>query len=642
MSNVIPIMQLPTTTTGLYEVQWRDYLKVKNYDPDINNMCSNCQKDQIDKFGKITIQCTGLKSLTDEVIDENPLIFDNLDDDELDLMKQIYDPYYWADKNIDIKQENLKKRMFKQRWYQESIVKCSSNRKVVRCGRRAGKTFSVALDVLHRMMTRSNYRVLMVAPFQTQAKELSDTIRKLIKVLNPDYGGWGNIVERSVTTPVHEIKFYNGSVFKAFTAGANGAGATRGQGADLIILDEADFLSQEAFNAILAILMDTPDTEMIVTSTPYGENVLYKLAQMPEYREFHFPSFVLPHYSDKLDKDLRDGSDVAGYIQEIQAEFGLDTTVVFQPEFINQSKNIVTNSDSDVFINRQDYILILGCDWNGDKVGTRICIVGLHKKTGAISIVKMDNVKKEGWTQVEAVNKIVSLNRMYDLDHIYVDEGFGESNVQQLKLVAINNYGRLPYDHPDLKLDSVVAVNFASTLELKDVVTGEIRKKYYKNFMVETVNRSLESGILALGDPQCVGIIAQMKNYIVKSTSANGRKIYTAKDEEIGDHDLDAYMMAIMGLHLEYESMLDKTVLSTVQILPFAKLDSTGYNSTNTVEKRLSSDELQTMTSQLFYSYKNNKPTKGRTSSLSSGRTMGLTHGRGGFSRSTSLYSRNK
>lgn len=614
-SNIGKTEPMPNSVMALYELDWREYLKRKNYNKDINKMCELCKKDQIKKHGKITIKCSGLRDINTYLPKE---MLYNFDEEEIQKLREMINPYEWASNNLDILQEDPEKRMFKYRWYQEQYVRCTADRKTIRCGRRAGKTFGISIDVTHRIVEQPGYRVLVVTPYLTQAKEMSDTVRKMLRKLSPNIGSWDDLVERSVSSPNHEIVLKNGSTFKAFTAGGSDAGSVRGQGADLIILDEADFITQEAVNAITAILADNPNTELICTSTPFGENLLYKLAQSPEYKEFHYPSFVLPHYNDDLDKDIRNSTDVTGYIQEFQAEYGVASNSVFQSEFIESSRQKESPELNEYIVNRDKYILALGCDWNGDKVGTRICIVAYHKDTGELSIARLDNIAKEGWTQIAAVQKIIELNRHYRLDHIYVDEGFGESNVQQLKLHAIDNYGVLPIDHPDLMLDSVVAVNFASTLELRDIVTGEIRKKYYKNFMVETLNRALENGLLILGGKRCDDMVKQMKNYVIKSTSASGRKIYEAKDSEIGDHDLDAYMLGVTAIHLEHDSILDKRKLSHIQILPIAKTNTKGYNVNSEITGRMSDSDLSESNS-LFHSYKRNLPSRSRSESLMNG-----------------------
>lgn len=567
----------------LYEMPWREYLKHKNYDTDIGNMCKNCQREQIRKYGEITIKCSGPKDIS--VLDQN--IVANMNSDELDEIKQAMSPVYWAEKNIDVNQQDPTKRLYVNRWYQSMQITCSASKKAIRCGRRSGKSYGLGIDIANRLVQNSNYQILVVTPFLSQAKELTNVVKKILRSLGDTIGTWDDLVERSVTSPYQEIQMKNGSTFKAFTAGNDNANAVRGQGAHLIIIDEADFLTQEAFDSITAILMDKPNTEIICTSTPMGEGLLYKFANSKDYKEFHFPSFCIPHYNDDMDKEFRNSLSMMAYIQEIMAEFGLSDNSVFDTDLVNRSTLIGTSESlHNVITNRNRYIVSLGCDWNADKVGTRICVIAYNKIEHKVIIANLSNVRREGWTQVAAIDKIVELNRLYTPDYIYVDEGFGEANVQQLKLIAVNLFGKVPADHPDLKLRDVVPVNFSSTLELRDVMTGEIRKKYFKNFIVETTKRALETGLLAFKDPISAPIVEQMKNYIIKSRAANGRETYEAKSQEIGDHDLDAFMIALAGLQLNENSILDTRRYSNVTILPLEKRGTEAYNNSDKIEKR--------------------------------------------------------
>lgn len=903
------------------------------------------------------------------------------------------------------------------------VHNCSASKKAIRCGRRSGKSYGLGIDIANRLVQNSNYQILVVTPFLSQAKELTNVVKKILRSLGDTIGTWDDLVERSVTSPYQEIQMKNGSTFKAFTAGNDNANTVRGQGAHLIIIDEADFLTQEAFDSITAILMDKPNTEIICTSTPMGEGLLYKFSNSKDYKEFHFPSFVIPHYDDDMDKELRNSLSMMAYIQEIClreneevltkhgkkyiqdiksgdivfdknmnpvkvwqsarktghkeilkttvnipdvvlyttpdhkfpnrnnnkaciselselevyrtpyknnskeeilarligynlgdgtitstrfdsywyssrkedvllvsedirklwpnlkasvleylvrngnkenalvkvdgmrysvsasnkatrylmdlgmvrgkkveqefnvpefvlngsesvkiefiaalfgaegstprvdrngktlstvslsmskrigvnglpffndlkgilsdigiqssvtyrdvgmntvytlhvlsspenllrfhskvgyrycvrkeleslymsayisyknkqsedktlfiekcrnmktsgmtindifdhfnkeyskryiskalyrdrsnpravdtmkyssfkernvtdrgsifveilskelvgsantynigvssddtsyilyngvrtfncAEFGLSDNSVFDTDLVNRSTTIgASASIHDVVLNRDRYIVSLGCDWNSDKVGTRICIIAYDKIDKKVIIANLSNVRREGWTQVAAIDKIVELNRLYVPDYIYVDEGFGEANVQQLKLIAVNLFGKVPADHPDLRLRNVTPVNFSSTLELRDVMTGEIRKKYFKNFIVETTKRALEAGLLAFKDPVASPIIEQMKNYVVKSRLTNGREVYEAKSSEIGDHDLDAFMIALAGLQLNEDSILDTRRYSNITVLPLEKRGTESYNTSNQIEKRSYTNE---------------------------------------------------
>lgn len=572
----------------LYEMPWREYLKQKNYDTDVNNMCSNCQREQIRKYGKITIKCSGPKDIS--VLDQN--IIANMNKEELEEIKQAMSPVYWAEKNIDINQKDPTKRLYVSRWYQSMQISCSASKKTIRCGRRSGKSYGLGIDIANRLVQNSNYQILVVTPFLSQAKELTNVVKKILRSLGDTIGTWDDLVERSVTSPYQEIQMKNGSTFKAFTAGNDNANAVRGQGAHLIIIDEADFLTQEAFDSITAILMDKPNTEIICTSTPMGEGLLYKFSNSKDYKEFHFPSFCIPHYNDDMDKEFRNSLSMMAYIQEIMAEFGLSDNSVFDTDLVNRSTTIGTSASiHDVVLNRDRYIVSLGCDWNADKVGTRICVIAYDKIDHKVIIANLSNVRREGWTQVAAIDKIVELNRLYVPDYIYVDEGFGEANVQQLKLIAVNLFGKVPADHPDLRLRNVTPVNFSSTLELRDVMTGEIRKKYFKNFIVETTKRALETGLLAFKDSVAAPIVEQMKNYVVKSRLTNGREVYEAKSSEIGDHDLDAFMIALAGLQLNEDSILDTRRYSNVTVLPLEKRGTESYNTSNQIEKRSYTNE---------------------------------------------------
>ena len=572
----------------LYEMPWREYLKQKNYDKDINNMCRNCQREQIRKYGEITIKCSGPKDIS--VLDQN--IVANMNKEELEEIKEVMSPVYWAEKNIDVNQQDPMKRLYVNRWYQSMQLVCSASKKAIRCGRRSGKSYGLGIDISNRLVQNSNYQILVVTPFLSQAKELTNVVKKILRSLGDTVGTWDDLVERSVTSPYQEIQMKNGSTFKAFTAGNDNANAVRGQGAHLIIIDEADFLTQEAFDSITAILMDKPNTEIICTSTPMGEGLLYKFSNSKDYKEFHFPSFVIPHYNDDMDKEFRNSLSMMAYLQEVMAEFGVSDNSVFDTDLVNRSTTIGTSASiHDVVLNRDRYIVSLGCDWNADKVGTRICVIAYDKIDKNVIIANLSNVRREGWTQVAAIDKIVELNRLYVPDYIYVDEGFGEANVQQLKLIAVNLFGKVPADHPDLRLRNVTPVNFSSTLELRDVMTGEIRKKYFKNFIVETTKRALETGLLAFKDPVAAPIVEQMKNYVVKSRLTNGREVYEAKSSEIGDHDLDAFMIALAGLQLNEDSILDTRRYSNITVLPLEKRGTESYNTSNQIEKRSYTNE---------------------------------------------------
>ena len=333
--------------------------------------------------------------------------------------------------------------------------------------------------------------------------------------------------------------------------------------ADGFIVHNCDFLRPKDLNSILGILMDSKNTEFWASSTPIGETNLYKLSQDPSFKEFHYPSFVIPHYSDEMDAVLRAQMDEAGYIQEVKAEFGADNDSVYPINFIEQAivrEEVIINAEY-VSRNRRDFIVVMGVDWNHDKVGTRIVILAYHKLSGRYFTIVKEKVSKANWTQILAVEKIVDLNRMYEIDHIYVDEGFGITQASQLRLFSQSQYGKVPPNHPDLKLSKVVSVNFSASITLRDPISGDEYRKQTKQYMIEHSVDLLTRGLIVLQEKEDADIIAQMKNYIIKTKTVSGLKTYTYRDAQVADHDLDAFNIALHGFHTEYSEFVSTSPL---------------------------------------------------------------------------------
>ena len=71
-------------------------------------MCVECQKEQIRKYGKITIECDGPRLATEKVPQE---ILDNLTEEERSIVASLYDPYLYAELNLDVDRPT-EKRLF--------------------------------------------------------------------------------------------------------------------------------------------------------------------------------------------------------------------------------------------------------------------------------------------------------------------------------------------------------------------------------------------------------------------------------------------------------------------------------------------------------------------------------------------------
>ena len=542
----------------LSELPWREYLADKGYGRDINTMCENCVAQQIKDHGKRVIPCKGLadaKSMLGEDVYEDLVATYN--EEETELLNAIYDPYAYMEAYLDKEKKGKPDRRFIRRWYQERVIRCTAQSKVVRMGRRTGKTMALAILILHKVLTNANFRVLLVSPFAVQTEEVVDNIKNLCTLL-PE-----NPLVSSKASPNHVLTFTTGSVLKGFTASTD-ANSVRGQPGHLLVLDEIDDIPEKAMISIMGIKMDNPNVEIWRSGTPKGEMNLHKAEQDITSKSFHYPSFVIPHYDDKLDKELREELGEIGFVQETMAEFGLVSNGVFQTMFLQQAQQrsqFITLED--VLRDRSRYILVIGVDWNHDQVGTRIVVIAYDKLNPQFRVIEKAAVSQVGYTQQAAMEKIIHLNRKYNVDHIFCDEGFGATQIGDLKRVGEAAIGVLPKGHPDLKLLDVQAVNFSSNTEFKDQISGDVYKTPTKQFAVQNTVVMLERDLLSLHPKEDNDIILQMKNYIEKSRN-KGKIVYSYISKKIGDHDLDALMIGLYGYRKIYSTLFEGSVFQAM------------------------------------------------------------------------------
>lgn len=548
----------------LANMPWRDYLRHQNYNKDPKKMCEICIKEQKVKYGGDTpIICDGLKDYEtvlknrygEEVFEE---LVGELNELEIKELKQTFSPVEW------FKAHMTDPEKAQDRWTQDLVLSCSAKNKALRQGRRSGKTYSIIIDLLFTVaLAHKPVNILVAAPQVTMIDEISQTLLQLAQDLDIP-----NFVVKKISQPILEIHFFNGSILKGITASNDGTSA-RGKKADIIWIDEVDFVPTKALDAIKAIQLDNPDVKMIYTSTPIGEGNLHTFANQKTTKEFHYPTFARPDYTDEMHSTTSGMSDIA-YCQEILAIYGLDEAGVFQNRHIEAAyDNYISEFYNDTFVlnNRERFIILIGVDWNHDNNGTRVVVVAFDKILGKFFIVEKHRIAKIKMTQAISVETIIEVNRKFNADHIICDEGFGSAQVSQLRLKGEEQYGKVPPDHPDIKLVDTIAVQFASTLSIIDPVTHETIKKRTKQYLVEYTQKQLEDHNIALHDVIDNEVIMQMKNYHVAKTGLNGN-IYKPKDKKIGDHDLDAFMLALYGFDMQYGEFIIPKTLEYGLVLP--------------------------------------------------------------------------
>jgi len=544
---------------------------------DLHEYCVNCKKKRraltdgpiseltgkpTHKKGDFIIDCAGMPK-NDNFIPNYKKVTANLSKDEIELAQTLYDPISWADYYL-----NWKPRVSKTgEQYQSLILRCSSKRKVLRLGRRLGKSEAMVIAILHYLFTNSPKvqrwdedakmyvdgfsTVLVLTPYLSQVKLIFNRIRQLLE-RNP---GLQNEIKRDVSTPYHVIELHNGAKVLGFSSGAKGAEAVRGQKADFIILDEMDYLSPEDIESVIALMMEHSGVRILASSTPSGKREYFYSFCMENmsFKEFYYASTANPAWGPKMEAELRNFYKTEiGWQHEIMAEFGEAATGVFQHKYIMAAKDEYIYED---MTPQKGWTYSIGIDWNDTENGTKICVVGWDPSKQIFKVVDKRTVQKAGWTQTAAIQELININRLWQASFIYVDEGYGSTQIEIIKQFGLDAMRDThAHSRTDENLKNVVGINSSSTVEIYDPVTGEPIKKRMKPYIVENAVRRFEQGVIKF--PETDEVLAeQLGGYNIVKVSASGMPVYEAVN---GDHDLDALMLALLAFQMELSELANR------------------------------------------------------------------------------------
>ena len=272
------------------------------------------------------------------------------------------DPIKWA--QVFIKSNNASTKKIEPwiaRWYQGEMLRDKALKKVYRCGRRTGKTETMVIDMLWRVMTKSNYRCLVITPYENQVRLIFMRLKELIE-------GSPLILQektRSTNNP-YLYEFSNGSKILGFTTGASsgsGGASIRGQRADWVYLDEVDYMTDNDFDAVTAICAERPDIGITMSSTPTGKRSQFYNActnKAMGYNQHYHPSMHNPGWGGDMEAEFRAQLSEQGYVHEILAEFGTEETGVFNKEMLDRAMLYECYAYTELSYYQADRITTLG------------------------------------------------------------------------------------------------------------------------------------------------------------------------------------------------------------------------------------------------------------------------------------------
>ena len=454
------------------------------------------------------------------------------------------------------------------RWYQAEMLRDKSKKKVYRCGRRTGKTETMVVESLYSIYKNPNYRVLIITPYQNQV----DLAFKRINELVDASPALKSRVVRNTKNP-YQIEFNNHSSILGFTTGASsgsGGASIRGQRADLLILDEVDYMNDADFDSVMIIAGERNDIRTIMSSTPTGRRAKFYEACVNKDLGFieHFhPSMHNPNWCEQMEAEFRASLTASGYVHEVEAEFGVQDTGVFDKTQLDRARTFFNyaynpldyyqEKEIENGLKQQPQMFLydeynpapfnrfrtMGIDWDKYSSSSSIVILEYNVKFQQFMILKRFEMPRAEYSYDNAVNTVIELNNIYKPAWIYADRGSGEYQIERLHI-----YGD---EHPESGLkNKLKGWQFANKIDIYDPITGEKEAKPMKPFMVNQLQLAFERGNMILS-PWDDTIYTQLINYEVEKITASGIPTFTSKDE----HFIDALGLAYLAMVLEFKKL---------------------------------------------------------------------------------------
>ena len=318
-----------------------------------------------------------------------------------------------------------------------------------------GKTAATAVKALHYAFTRPDAKtprervtIVIIAPSQRQSKIMYNQIRDYIHA-NP-------ILESSVIKSTLEtIELDNNSVIHNFPVG-DSAEKVRGFSINLLIVDEAAYIKQRIFTAILPSLAGT-NGGLILIGTPATRTGLFYQTFYPGKNsralKLGFSTHWYP-YSDALDVvrvDVngtplsdKDGSPITQLSKEWieyqyetmnKAEFAQE----FEARFVDESLGYFTRED--IIANIEDYpmefkhdgesIYSMGVDF-AKYHDSYVAVVVKKSPDGLMRVVYTMEARNRNYS--ETVPLTVKIAKRFECKYVYCDStGVGEPNAEVIR-----------------------------------------------------------------------------------------------------------------------------------------------------------------------------------------------------------------
>jgi len=293
------------------------------------------------------------------------------------------------------------------------LIDCIENKRIAALwSRQIGKSTSISMYCLYMALTRSNFKIVIIAPTQRQSGELYNKVRNIAE-------GSCLVRDKIITSTQTEMTFINGSRIVSAPAGPMGD-TIRGLTADIIVMEEAGGLKNSIVNEVIMPMIGSTQSygQSIKIGTPKGKNHFWESCYGKEtnYKLLHFDwkvAIEAGQYKQEFIDEQRRNLTELQFAAEYEAKFIEDSDCYFKTELIDSCIEDYPMGDV-----ADKCLYYLGVDFA--RMGEDSCVmIVVMNKRGKLYVKEIIEFNKKKLT--ETIGEIKLLDMKYNFQKVMLD-----------------------------------------------------------------------------------------------------------------------------------------------------------------------------------------------------------------------------
>jgi len=323
--------------------------------------------------------------------------------------------------------------------WQRSVLDFDGNI-CIRSGRQVGKSEVVSAKAAEFALLNDNSSILIIAASQRQSGLLFEKVRGYLEMLEEE--GEGCLFAEPPT--LTKFILANGSKIYCLPAGRTGH-FIRGFTVDLLIADEAAYIPEVVWNAVIPMIAVSRETRskgfIILLSTPFGKGgYYYNSFTDKDFKSFHVSSEKCSRIPQEFLRKERLRMSKAEYRQEYQGEFCDEWNQFFSSDLIKQRMSFIDWKLTDKVAGSRFYLGVDIARYGGDE-NAFVVVELVGSKLRCVKCFVTSRI-----STVDTVGRVLDIDNYYKFSKIFVDDagvggGVTDFLLEKLgrKVLGLNN-----------------------------------------------------------------------------------------------------------------------------------------------------------------------------------------------------------